>query len=246
MRSITFYSYKGGTGRTLLMTNVGVLGARLGATVVMVDMDFEAPGLEYKFPHLTVGQHPGVVDYLAEARSAGPVPLSSYVQWLEVPHPIVPGGRLGVISAGRAPSPGYFDQLSELDLDRLTVGRGMEALLAMVSAAESELEADFLLIDSRTGITNSNKATTRAMADAVVALAVDSPEQLDGTRAVLRSLQPLTSLRTDAPIELVVVRSRSAALKTAAEQHADPDSEISRMTRFLNEPGHPLSTTLQL
>lgn len=50
MRTITFYSYKGGTGRTLLLANLSMLAARLGKRVVALDFDLEAPGLQYKFP----------------------------------------------------------------------------------------------------------------------------------------------------------------------------------------------------
>lgn len=44
---ITFYSYKGGTGRTMALSNVGcTLAKRMakGAEVLMIDWDLEAPG----------------------------------------------------------------------------------------------------------------------------------------------------------------------------------------------------------
>ena len=48
MRTVTFYSYKGGTGRTLLLANVAIFAARMGRKVVAIDVDLEAPGLAYK------------------------------------------------------------------------------------------------------------------------------------------------------------------------------------------------------
>src|SRR5262249_5649929 len=50
---ITFYSYKGGTGRTMSLANVAcLLAERLGneGSVLVVDWDLEAPGLHRFFP----------------------------------------------------------------------------------------------------------------------------------------------------------------------------------------------------
>ena len=50
---ITFYSYKGGTGRTMSLANVAcLLAERLGkeANILLVDWDLEAPGLHRFFP----------------------------------------------------------------------------------------------------------------------------------------------------------------------------------------------------
>ena len=49
MTTITFYSYKGGTGRALALANGARDLARLGLKVVAIDFDLEAPGLHYKF-----------------------------------------------------------------------------------------------------------------------------------------------------------------------------------------------------
>ena len=45
----TFYSYKGGTGRTMALANVAVLLAKWGYGVLIADWDLEAPGIEYFF-----------------------------------------------------------------------------------------------------------------------------------------------------------------------------------------------------
>ena len=46
----TFYSYKGGVGRTMALANVAELLYQSGLRVLMVDWDLEAPGLERFFP----------------------------------------------------------------------------------------------------------------------------------------------------------------------------------------------------
>ena len=56
---ITFYSYKGGVGRTMALANVAVLLAQRGLHVLAVDWDLEAPGLERYFGYFTVEQRKG-------------------------------------------------------------------------------------------------------------------------------------------------------------------------------------------
>ena len=45
----TFYSYKGGVGRSMALANVAALLARAGHRVLAIDWDLEAPGLERYF-----------------------------------------------------------------------------------------------------------------------------------------------------------------------------------------------------
>jgi hypothetical protein len=46
---VTFYSYKGGVGRTMALANVATLLAQRGQRVLVVDFDLEAPGLHRYF-----------------------------------------------------------------------------------------------------------------------------------------------------------------------------------------------------
>src|SRR4051794_8964405 len=48
-RIVTFYSYKGGTGRTMAMANVAWLLASNGNRVLAIDWDLESPGLHRYF-----------------------------------------------------------------------------------------------------------------------------------------------------------------------------------------------------
>src|ERR1035438_33770 len=46
---ITFYSFKGGTGRTMAVANIACLLAASGQRVLIIDWDLEAPGLHRYF-----------------------------------------------------------------------------------------------------------------------------------------------------------------------------------------------------
>ncbi len=84
MYVITFYSFKGGVGRTMALANVGLELARTGRRVLLVDFDLEAPGLDtfdvLKPDHPT----PGIVDYVTSYRRTGTAPAVS--EFIYEPH----------------------------------------------------------------------------------------------------------------------------------------------------------------
>ena len=47
MKTITFYSYKGGVGRTLALANIAKRLSEFGKKVCLIDFDLEAPGLHH-------------------------------------------------------------------------------------------------------------------------------------------------------------------------------------------------------
>src|SRR2546428_920018 len=71
---ITFYSYKGGTGRSMAVANVAWILASGGKRVLTVDWDLEAPGLHrYYTPFLSdkdLTEADGLIDLLIEFRDA--------------------------------------------------------------------------------------------------------------------------------------------------------------------------------
>jgi septum site-determining protein MinD len=48
-KTLAFHSYKGGTGKTSLVVNLGALYAKQGASVCLLDYDFRAPSLNVLF-----------------------------------------------------------------------------------------------------------------------------------------------------------------------------------------------------
>lgn len=73
-RFITFYSYKGGTGRSMLVANVAWILASNGHRVLTIDWDLEAPGLHRYFaPFLKdkgLSSTEGIIDATAAPASA--------------------------------------------------------------------------------------------------------------------------------------------------------------------------------
>ena len=247
MKTITFYSYKGGTGRSLLLANAARYLALLGKRVVAVDFDFEAPGLHYKLNISPPGKRTadaiperGAVDYLlASAQGEGP-PKSLLDYVVSVPLPPGTKGSLHLMPAGSAPTGEYWKALTALlrqDLFADPQGSGIAACLELKARIEEELKADFLLIDSRTGVTELGGVTTTVLADKVACLMLANRESQIGARAVLRSLGHTARLAGQPPIEVIPVLSRVPERdeKTAQETLA-----------FLNEIGPTPEATLAL
>ena len=238
METFTFYSYKGGTGRSLLLANAARYLALLGKKVVAVDFDLEAPGLHYKLSIGDPGVRPGdvvpergVVDYLlaAEEDKSPPERLLDYL----VPVPLPPGckGDLHLMPAGAAPSGIYWKNLTALlrqDLLAHPEAIPIAACLELKTRIEEELKTDFLLINARTGITELSGVATTLLADKVLCLVLNNRESLIGTRTVMRSLRRAVRLRGQKPIKLVLVLSRLPERD---------ESTANQVLAFLNEPG---------
>ncbi len=195
METIAFYSYKGGVGRSLLVANTARFLGMLGKRVVALDLDIEAPGLHYK-----LGRAPkdgrtaiagGAVPYLlATAKGAeNPPPLKDHM--IELAMPEGSGGSLHLMPAGPAPSREYWTALKQLR-EQLRFddpsGTGLAALFDLHARIQDELKPDYLLIDSRTGVTELGGLATTALANTVVCLLVPNQESVDGTLAIVEAL----------------------------------------------------------
>ncbi|MEU5258895.1 CATRA system-associated protein [Amycolatopsis sp. NPDC021455] len=179
----TFYSYKGGVGRSFTLANVAVLLARWGHRVLCLDWDLEAPGLaDYFRPGLPARPTGGVVDLVDDFRQGRFAP-EAHVQRL------TDAGVLDFVAAGRE-EPGYVGQMQEIDWAGLYddgFGEYLEQCREQWAA-----RYDFVLIDSRTGISDIGGICTAHLPDHLVLLftanrqsilgAVDAAQRADVAR----------------------------------------------------------------
>jgi len=142
--------------------------------------------------------------------------------------------------AGSAPTGDYWKALTSLlrqDLFTDPEGTVLAACLELKAHIEQELQADFLLIDSRTGVTELSGVTTAVLADKVVCLMLANRESQFGARAVLRSLRHAARPAGLPSVGVIPVLSRVP----------ERDESVARQALlFLNEPGPTLEETLAL
>lgn len=184
---VTFYSFKGGTGRTMALANIAVLLAREGKRVLAVDFDLEAPGLWRFFQYLEpdLDNHQGLLDMLmAQTESSS----ETSVDWREYVTPITfEGGSISLMTSGRSDD-GYPGRVLEFDWQDFFRHSGGGPFIEQLRA-EWASAYDFTLIDSRTGITDTGGVCTIALPDLIVAVLAANQQSVIGTLDVLRRAQ---------------------------------------------------------
>jgi cellulose biosynthesis protein BcsQ len=163
---VTFYSYRGGVGRTTALVNVGLELARRGRNVLLVDFDLESPDLT-SFPMLGQEErHPGIVDYVEVYRETGRSPeITEYLYPVELSG--TKGGQLWVMPAGRGDAK-YWEALAEIDWQVLYDHQGGYLFFEDTRLQWEKLGVNYVLIDTHSGITPPLGISTRQLADAVV------------------------------------------------------------------------------
>jgi MinD-like ATPase involved in chromosome partitioning or flagellar assembly len=183
---VTFYSFRGGVGRTMALVNIGTWLARHGRRVLLVDFDLESPGISHYALPGAKPERKGVVDYLLEA-SEGPVPRTLQDFYFES-FKEKGGGVLYVMPAGRAST--HQERLGKLNFGKLySDDEGYLIIENLKALWMSEISPDYVLIDSRTGYSEAAGICTRQLADAVVMTFIPSPQNLSGLEEVVGQIR---------------------------------------------------------
>ncbi len=229
----TFYSYKGGVGRSMALLNVGYTLASQGRHVLMVDMDLEAPGIS-SFLHRNkelappVGTPLDILPLLSEAirlgREADPTdatvkqlgPVSSYIhsvapEKLEALKPKMGSlGRLDLLGADL--NRDFNSRLATLPLkflrheELIRVSRLLHRYFKAqrfphrplgVEDFEPPISTpyDYVLVDSRTGITEIGGLCIGPMADRLVVVTGLNDQNVNGTLEFLKEAGIVTRAR---------------------------------------------------
>ena len=198
---ITFYSYKGGVGRSMALANIATLMAQWGYKTLLVDWDLEAPGLEYYFqdPENVQGpisveeirQKEGLIDLLNNAEDLESKIFSESVNWQDSIITVkVREAReeIHLITAGkRTRDSHYFEKVTSLNWDTFYQHRGG----FLIESLRNEWKAnyDYVLIDSRTGITDIGGICTVQLPDVLVLLFTATEQSLNGILEVAAKAQ---------------------------------------------------------
>lgn len=185
MLKTTFYSYKGGVGRTLAMCNVAYILARAGRRVVIVDLDLEAPGVGLsRATGYREGEAPtrGVSDFLLKAREGANPDLKDFVTADEEL-----GESLLYLSAGHRAM-----ELAGLIPSLYADLKGDDALLfrALDASLRHDLdEPDYVFFDSRTGFADIAGVCTIELPDVLVTVCGLNDQNVYGMKAALERIR---------------------------------------------------------
>lgn len=213
--SFTFYSYKGGVGRSLALLNTAYVLASWGRHVLIVDMDLEAPGvggLMTRLGELSAQPSRDLVDLLSLALEPGAEPLPPVVEFIR-----------SVLPDKLDPLKPKFGEVGRLDVLAPDTDRDYTARLAALALQNLEQEAivnlgqllhryfkeqrfdlrplgledfedavktpyDYILIDSRTGFTEIGGLCVGPLADRLVVVTGLNDQNITGTLHFLREV----------------------------------------------------------
>jgi cellulose biosynthesis protein BcsQ len=233
----TFYSFKGGVGRSMALANIAELFYARGLKVLMVDFDLEAPGLERYFGVPLSKNTPeqarasrGMIDLLfsyKEMRSLSPLsppdthvegvtedfismePLEEFV--VTIYEDSTNSRFLKLLPAGDRGSgfSAYAERVLGFDWAKFYSESDGERFFEWFRK-QTEAMADVILIDSRTGVTEMGGVCTHQIADAVISFVATNEQNLEGTLMMATSLSrpALIKERGGRPLDLVFVPSR--------------------------------------
>lgn len=204
---ITFYSYKGGTGRSMALANVACLLAKRASSqqrVLMVDWDLEAPGLHRFFRQYLaettqktvetdalLANQPGLIDLFLELDTMTrqkayqsknraeelfeKIGLQRFILTTNLP-------SLFLLKAGR------FDEKYSAQVNTFQWEQLYHRVPWLIPAFAQQLMRayQYVLIDSRTGITDISGICTMLMPEKLAAVFTPNAQSLFGVLDLIR------------------------------------------------------------
>lgn len=254
---VTFYSYKGGVGRTMSLANVAFLAACNGYNVLMMDWDLEAPGLYHYFRGLVEPEvmsewrhAKGVLDLawqwrteIERGESAADLErlIASFetgeafqevVRQVESEGAEHLEGKLDMIPAGSAIIRAHENLTYEQALAAFSWAEFLDQFAGgrMIASLRqwATRNYDLVLIDSRTGLADVAGICTMQLPDIVMLMFVLNRQNIEGAARVAAAIK---STRGDA-IDIRVVPMRVS--REGTEEEADA---LARAQRELTKVG---------
>jgi cellulose biosynthesis protein BcsQ len=207
---VTFYSYKGGTGRTMALANVACLLAEqqnLGKPILMIDWDLEAPGLHRYFSHEKFQRHfsdpkdferfPGLIDLfwkfdkaIINSEELDEEHASKILESFQIENFILESDipNLYLIKAGCFDED-YSRKINEFQWVSF-YKKAPELIRLFVEQLANRYQ--YILIDSRTGVTDTSGICTMLLPEKLVAVFTPNRQSLLG---VLDQVSKATNYR---------------------------------------------------
>lgn len=231
MYTVTFYSFKGGVGRTMALANVAYILAKSGKRVLVVDFDLEAPGLPSYEAFQSSEDKKGLVEYITEYTTTKEAPfVDDYITSCEFQDV-----KMWVMPAGRYKTPSYSEKLNEINWRKLYEEEEgflfLEDMKQQWNNFDDGKGFDYVLIDSRTGYTDVGGICTRQLPDSVVLMFIPTPQNIEGLVSVVNAIRN----------EKYPVRDNAVTLLFCPSNVPDVDDEEEILANLLKKASFDLS-----
>ncbi|MGA7934238.1 MAG: AAA family ATPase [Kovacikia sp.] len=196
---VTFYSFKGGVGRSTALGMVAISLANRNRRVVVVDFDLEAPGISILFrPNLASeneAESYGILDYLHQ-RHLTPEenipPIANCIHQVDLPG----RGELFLVPAGEYDE-NYIHRLAEFD--RRTwqsfYKGAANPVEQLISDIQEQVDPDVILIDARPGFNDTGAIALLDLADTGIICFSPTDQSFDGLRWVIQAARKQSDYR---------------------------------------------------
>lgn len=231
MKTITFYSYKGGVGRSLALSNIAKRLAEFDKKVCIIDFDLEAPGIDHKFSEYIKGNSvkKGIVDYIYSFLNEKILPdnIKDFITPIDFENKKL--RNIDLLAAGNTSSQQYWRKLAMIYWGSMFYDKnsqGVSFFLDLKAKIEKELSPDFLLIDSRTGITDISGITMSILADEIVLFCANNRENKTGITQIINTISnPSNNFKNVAP-KFHVILSRIPFIEKASEKYKEQNAKM--------------------
>ncbi|AFQ47020.1 tyrosine-protein kinase family protein [Burkholderia cepacia] len=219
-RFVAFYSFKGGVGRSMTLANVAYHLAKDAKRVLVIDFDLEAPGQIYSDLFRGISVTKGVLELLTSFVSASYTEDDTrkflhdfdLAQWVAI-SPIASEndastslGTIALLPAGSFEDPLYDQRLADFKWDTFYKQKG-RAFIEILKERIRAAGYDYVLLDSRTGLTDIFYVTAFDFADTVVMMSGMNRQNVAGIRKAYELLQSPEALSHYGHRQLLLVAS---------------------------------------
>lgn len=206
MKTLMFYSYKGGSGRTVAAANVAAALAKLGHRVAIVDLDVEAPGLQHVLGAERMAQYKrgdGIQQYLKGDIDLDELITEVAIDTFAQDGPLfrfdVPGTAL-LLYIMASPKVTRIDAQEPLVADRMK---------KLLEALRDKRQIDFVVLDSASGVRETYSISADA-SDEMLVFFRWSIQHVEGTLRFARFMSRLKEFDQHwIPFKLVACASPS-------------------------------------
>jgi len=219
---VSFYSFKGGVGRSTALAAVAMLLAENDKEVWVLDLDLESPGISA----FLLGDTPateGILDYLIDAQvTKTRLNLAAYISALGIGRQTV-----RVMGAGALNSD-YLEKLARLDFDSYTRDENSNhPLKNLLTHIHDEYHPDFILLDVRAGLHDLGGLSINGLSHLDVIFARNDSQSRAGLETLLNLVSPQFTER-----DIFLVHAQVPQPNNSAEPYDADWHEIFRSYAF--------------
>lgn len=184
---LTYFSHKGGTGRTTALAACAIQIARAGKNVMLLDLDLEAPGLGSVFG--SAGLDEGLVDLLLQDQ-APEQEIQAITATLTDEALIGSGAPIRLLHAGRVDAD-YMEMLARLDTHSASNRSGLTLKLQalFLSIVRAYPNIDYILVDARAGFHDLGGLMLASLSHGAIVVGTASEQSWLGLELVARLLR---------------------------------------------------------